>query len=184
MPLLVRYPEKVKAGQVNNKLVSNLDFAQTLIDYAEIKAPADMQGKSLKPLLENKPVQWRDAIYYRYWMHGAHFNVPAHFGIRTKTDKLIFFYGHDLGTHTSLKYQDGPFKWPDPPRSDWKVEEPYWEYYDLSSDPREMGNGYEDEKNRLKISRLKSELERLRETYGDTDVQYPEMEEIMKKYWK
>ncbi|MDU0354573.1 DUF4976 domain-containing protein [Paraglaciecola aquimarina] len=38
-------------------------------------------------------VDWRKGTYYRYWMHSAHHDVPAHFGLRTKRYKLIFFYG-------------------------------------------------------------------------------------------
>ena len=183
MPLLIKYPAKIEAGQVNNELVSNLDFAETLLDYAGVEIPTSMQGMSLVPLLENRSVEWRDALYYRYWMHGAHFNVPAHFGIRTTTDKLIFFYGHDLGTHHVVNYQDGEIKGADTRLIPWKVEEPYWEYYDLTEDPHEMKNGYREKINQPRISELKIKLRELRETYGDTDEKYPEMKEIIENYW-
>ena len=44
-----------------------------------------MQGRSARPLLTGKPApaDWPDAAYYRYWMHMAHHEVPAHYGIRT-----------------------------------------------------------------------------------------------------
>jgi hypothetical protein len=44
-----------------------------------------MQGRSFAGVLlgEEKPSNWREATYYRYWMHMAHFlAVPAHFGIK------------------------------------------------------------------------------------------------------
>lgn len=42
------------------------------------------------------PADWPDAAYYRYWMHMAHHDNPAHYGIRTRDLKLIFFYGLPL----------------------------------------------------------------------------------------
>ena len=51
-PLLVRWPGRVKPGAVSAELVSNVDFAETFLDAAGLPAPADMQGRSLVPLLE------------------------------------------------------------------------------------------------------------------------------------
>lgn len=44
MPLLVRYPAKVRPGTVNRDIAPNIDFAGVPI-------PSDMQGRSLRPLL-------------------------------------------------------------------------------------------------------------------------------------
>jgi len=55
-----------------------------------------MQGESFRTILEtgDEPEGWKQESYYRYWMHMAHSHAnPAHFGIRTKEYKLIFFYG-------------------------------------------------------------------------------------------
>jgi len=46
-----------------------------------------MQGNSFLEILQsgNEPDNWKDATYYRYWMHMAHAHAnPAHFGILTK----------------------------------------------------------------------------------------------------
>ncbi|GIR30170.1 MAG: hypothetical protein CM15mP44_4530 [Candidatus Neomarinimicrobiota bacterium] len=50
-PLLVKWPAKISPGMRISKMVQNLDFAQTFLDAAKINQPADMQGKSLMPLL-------------------------------------------------------------------------------------------------------------------------------------
>ena len=34
MPLVMRYPKKIKAGSSSNQLVLNLDFAPTFLDFA------------------------------------------------------------------------------------------------------------------------------------------------------
>ena len=52
MPLLIRWPGVVKPGSRNSDIVSNLDFAQTFLDIAGVKSPADMQGTSLVPLFK------------------------------------------------------------------------------------------------------------------------------------
>src|SRR4029079_19001992 len=51
-PLLVRWPGKIKAGVTSEKMVMNLDFAETFLDIAGVKVPDDMQGVSMKPILE------------------------------------------------------------------------------------------------------------------------------------
>ena len=53
-----------------------------------------MQGKSLKPLLENtiKPDNFRKAIYYHYYDFPAFHMVKKMYGIRTKQYKLIHAY--------------------------------------------------------------------------------------------
>ena len=50
-PILMRYPKEIKPGQVCEKLVQNLDFAPTFLDYAEIAIPEDMQGKSFRKIV-------------------------------------------------------------------------------------------------------------------------------------
>jgi len=51
MPLAVRWPAKVKGGRVVEDFVSHCDFAPTFLDVAGLKAPPEMSGHSLLPLL-------------------------------------------------------------------------------------------------------------------------------------
>lgn len=99
MPLIVRYPGKIKAGTVNDSLCSNVDFAPTMLSIAETPIPKTMQGMSLRPLLQGRhPANWRKGIWYAYWATG-HF----HWGVRTRQYKLVRFPGttdhefYDLG---------------------------------------------------------------------------------------
>ena len=152
MPLIVRYPREVKPGSVNDDIVLNVDFAETFLDYAGAPLPSDMQGRSLRPLLRGKrPKNWRTSMYYRYWMHGAHFNVAAHFGVRTKRYKLIYYYGLPLNAK-------GAKRRPTPPE---------WELFDLKKDLREMNNVYRDPAYRAVVRKLKTELVRLRRELED-----------------
>ncbi len=91
-PLLVRWPGNVAPGSTCNRIVSNLDFAETFLDVAGVKIPADMQGKSLAPLLRGDTLDdWRTEFYYHYYELGTH-NVAAHYGIVTDRYKLVNYY--------------------------------------------------------------------------------------------
>ncbi|MDX2153717.1 MAG: sulfatase [Bryobacteraceae bacterium] len=159
MPFLVRYPGGVRAGGSNQDIVLNLDFAETFLDYAGVKPPASMQGCSLRSLLEGKtPRDWRQSMYYRYWMHLADHYVPAHYGVRTARYKLIYFYGQPLGTRGGLA----------------EPKPPYWELFDLQKDPREMRSVYHDAGYAGIVQRMKTELARLQKRYGDEPWRVPE----------
>jgi arylsulfatase A-like enzyme len=166
MPLIVRYPPAIKPGSTSDALVSNIDFAPTLLDYAGAEIPAEMHGRSLRPILETgrAPADWRRAVYYRYWMHLTHNCVPAHFGLRTGRYKLIFFYGIDT--------DGGGVRTP-----------PGWELYDLAEDPHEMRNVYDEPRHAEVIAELKRELLRLREQYGETDHAHPKVQAVIDAHW-
>jgi arylsulfatase A-like enzyme len=51
IPLLIRWPGKIKPGAKNTNLVQNIDFAPTFLDAAGVAVPQWMQGFSLKPYL-------------------------------------------------------------------------------------------------------------------------------------
>jgi hypothetical protein len=48
-------------------VLTNLDFAPTLLDYAGLAAPADMQGVSGRAMLRGETgADWQGSFYYRY----------------------------------------------------------------------------------------------------------------------
>ena len=168
MPFLVRYPKEIRPGSVNSDIALNLDFAETFLDYAGVPIPEDMQGRSIRPLLNGEtPSNWRTSMYYRYWMHRPHFDVAAHYGIRTEDYKLIFYYGLPLDAA-------GAVDAPTPPE---------WELFDLKKDPNEMNSVYDDPAYADVVKELKSELLRLKEEAGDKDERYPELMEARKNHW-
>lgn len=141
-PLLIRWPNTIKAGITNEQMVQNLDFAQTFLEAAQIEAPQDMQGESLMPLLTSNNEQWtREAVYYHYYEYPAVHQVKRHYGIVTTDYKLAHFY--------------------------YDVDE--WELYDRRKDPQEMNNVYADPDYSKIIKELKIELEKLRVKYQDSD---------------
>ena len=140
MPLLVRYPKEIKAGSVSDDIVLNLDFAATFLDFAGVPVPADMEGESLRKILQDKtPKNWRRSMYNHYYEYPAVHSVKRHYGVRTERYKLIHFY-HDIDE---------------------------WELYDLKKDPKEMKNVISDLSYTNIVKKLKVELKRLREKYKD-----------------
>lgn len=93
LPLLVRYPDHVKPEIINTKMVSILDFAPTILDYARAEIPKELQGRSIRAILEGKSItEWREGHYYHYY---GQYDVPAHVGVRTSKYKLIHYYNED-----------------------------------------------------------------------------------------
>lgn len=182
MPLLIRYPKMIKAGSRTDAIVNNTDFAPTMIELAGGKVPSYMQGNSFKEILETgvEPAGWQKATYYRYWMHMAHrHNNPAHFGIRTKDYKLIFFYGVDY------KFGSGEAQeWANNPASMSGFQTPVaWEFYDLKNDPFETDNRYSDPSYKPIIESLKVELAELRKKLDEEDFDYPHIQKIIEDNW-
>lgn len=142
-PLLVSWPNRIKSGTVSEELVQNLDFAQTFLDIAGVEQPADMQGKSLVPVLTGDLENWeREAVYYHYYEHPSEHNVNRHYAAITKDYKLIHYY-FDLD---------------------------YWELIDRKKDPLEQHNYYDDP-NYVEIQKgLHQKLNKLREQYGDSEA--------------
>jgi arylsulfatase A-like enzyme len=141
-PLLVRWPNQIKAGTTNDEMVQNLDFAQTFLEAAGIIAPDDMQGESLVPLLKGESEKWqRQAVYYHYYEYPAEHMVKRHYGIVSKDFKLVHFY--------------------------YDVDE--WELYDRKNDPQEMNNVYADPAYVDVIADLKIMLAEIRVEYKDSE---------------
>lgn len=165
MPFLVRYPKTVPAGARTEAIVENVDFAATMLDFAGARTPESMQGKSFKSICETgkEPKGWKQAAYYRYWMHLAHHDNPAHFGIRTRDHKLIFYYGCDTAGA--------------------KQTPPGWELYDLEKDPSEVNNVYDDPAYAGVVKRLKKQLAQRRRVIGDTDEAFPAIKAVVDEFW-
>ena len=83
--------------------------------------------------------------------------------IRTKTHKLIYFYGADY---------EGKNQTP-----------PGWELYDLSRDPSELNNVYDDPAYAQVREELKEQLARLRKEVGDDGSHYPACEKLVQEFW-
>ena len=166
MPFIIRYPQEIKPGSTTDDIATNVDFAATFLDYAGLELPKTFQGTSFRPILNGEtPADWQDSMYYRYWMNATNHNVAAHYGVRTKRYKLIYYYydgcgqkGADEdslcagGGFTHATALDGT---------------PEWELFDLEKDPCELMSVYNDPAYADTVLALKAELRRLQTKFGD-----------------
>jgi len=141
MPFLVRWPAAIKPGSRSDAMALNVDFAPTFLEAAGVRVPAGMQGRSLLPVLRGRtPADWRTSMYYRYYHDPGDHNTRAHYGVRTATHKLIYF---------------------------WKKDQ--WELFDLVRDPNELHNLYGQPGQEQLTQTLKAELQRLKTLVKDED---------------
>ena len=140
MPFMVKYPKKIKAGSVNEDIITNIDFAPTLLELAGISTTQKMQGTSFVPVLEgNTPKDWQDAMYYHYYEFPFWHHVQPHYGIRTQKYTLAhFYYNIDV-----------------------------WELYDLEKDPGQVNNIYNDPNYAEVTAELKVKLKNLMIKFED-----------------
>jgi arylsulfatase A-like enzyme len=146
-PLLVRWPGVAKPGSVNANIVSNLDFAETFLEAAGVPVPAEMQGRSLVPLLNGTtPTDWRTSFYYHYYEYPGPHAVRRHYAVVTERHKLIRFY---------------------------ETPGDYWELFDLKTDPKEMTNVFGKPEYAKVQKELEEELARLRTSLKVTETDPP-----------
>jgi arylsulfatase A-like enzyme len=113
VPLLMRLPGAAPGhAATNDAMVLNLDYGPTILDFAGAAPLPGAQGRSLRPLFDGgTPPDWRTAFFYEYFREG-NFAAPTVLAVRTTTQKLITYPGHN----------------------DWT------ELFDLGADPYETNN--------------------------------------------
>jgi N-acetylglucosamine-6-sulfatase len=135
IPLLMRYPKLIKKGSTIQQMALNLDIAPTLLQIAGAAVPANMDGRSLLPLLKGEKVAWRKSFLIEYFSDKVFPRVSqmGYQALRTERFKHIHYL--------ELKGMD--------------------ELYDLDADPYELSNIIRDPKAPLLIKDLDSERFRL-----------------------
>lgn len=146
IPLLVRYPRSIKPGTLVDEFALNVDFAPTIMDYAGMAVPKEVDGRSLRGLLEGEPAcDWREDFLYEYYAYPDWHNVKPHKGVRGKRWKYIEYY-------------------------DFPSNE--YELYDLENDPLEQKNLYGDPRYAGIREQMAHRLYELRLETGDPDLKF------------
>jgi arylsulfatase A-like enzyme len=143
-PFVIRYPGVIKPGTKVNELMTNVDWAPTILDIAGVPAQPEMQGTSFMPLVKKggNKAGWRKGAYYHYYEFPQPHHVYPHFGLRTERYTLVRFY----------KQTDT------------------WELYDLQKDPQQVKNLYGTKGYEKITADLKKQLRSLIETYEDDEA--------------
>src|SRR5262249_59933082 len=121
---------------------------ETFLEAAGLPVPAEMQGRSLMPVLRGAtPADWRKSFYYHYYEYPGPHNVHRHYGVVTDRYKLVHFYEPAMN---------------------------YWELFDLQSDPKELKSVYGQADYAAAQGDLEKELARLRKDLQVTAEDPPE----------
>jgi len=142
VPLIIYWEGgKIKTGQVRNDLVSTLDIMPTILEACGVKAPDNLEGSSLIPLLKGaaKP-KWRNYMFGEMNFHEPHQYMPMR-TVRNSRFHLI----NNL----------------------YEYKSPEWELYDLSADPDEVKNIANDPAYGKELAQLKGELAGWRKKTND-----------------
>ena len=112
VPMLINCPSVIKPQTKLTNVIQNIDIAPTILAYAGVSTPAQMQGKSFLPLLKGQKTEWKDRAFYEYYWEYDFPQTPTMFAVRTDRYKYIFNHGV------------------------WDANE----LYDLQNDPQEVNN--------------------------------------------
>jgi N-acetylglucosamine-6-sulfatase len=135
IPLLVRYPARIKAGDVASQLVLSIDLAPTLLEMAGLTPGPGLQGRSLAPIFAGAPGTWRESFLIEYYSDTVFPRVlnMGYSAVRTTSAKYIAY--RDLQGMNEL--------------------------YDLAADPYEERNLIAAPESAALRAALEAELERL-----------------------
>ncbi len=172
VPLAIRYPPSISAGRVVRDFVSLTDLAPTILAYAGVDAPAQMTGRSLRPLLSSDASGWTGehrsyvvtAFERHTWCRPDGTTYPMR-SIRTRRYHYIRNYAPNRWPAGAPDF-DSPHQGfygdvDDSPTKEFMIEhrddpeiEPYFErafrkrpaheLYDVRDDPKEMENLADD----------------------------------------
>ena len=132
IPFIVRYPRLAPKNTTRDEMILNIDLAPTLLDFAGVAAPKEMQGASWKPLLTGRSAKWRTSFFCEYFEENNYPTTPTVVAVRTTNAKLIQYPGHDEWT----------------------------ELFDLAADPYELKNLVADPAHAELLGQMKAEFAR------------------------
>ena len=145
IPLMIRYPRRIRPGSRAQRMALNLDLAPTLLDLAGVPVPPHFQGRTLMALLANPNGPWRSDWLYEYYEYPGNEEVRPCRGVRTERYKYIHYF----------------------------TDPEEFELYDLEADPAELRNLADDRPHAALRAQLAARLAALRRETGDHYVYQP-----------
>lgn len=175
VPLIMRHPDLIKAGQISDALITGEDIAPTLLSVSGTQIPKTMTGITLTPSFQQPSFEGHDHIFAVRGAHGQ--NLPhntADFDlgrtIFSKKYKLIYNAMWQLPYHP-VDFDAQPF-WLElrQKHAEGKLDEKFdkllfadhrkmFELYDEENDPEEFKNLSGDPKFKEIEHQLKTQLQ-------------------------
>ena len=175
LPLIVREPSQKQGGRVQNAMISWVDIAPTIYDFAGIDVSVfELHGRSFRQGISGSLNGW-DRVYASHTSHEVTMYYPMRV-IKTQRYKLIFNIAHGLEfplakdllespTWVSMREQELDLYGKRTPDS--LLHRPRIELFDLEADPHETKNLADDPKKRSTRKRLEQQLRKFQLDTGD-----------------
>lgn len=141
VPLIIRLPKVFAGGKRSDELVCLIDLLPTLLDAASLDIPENIQGKSLRPLVEGKMDNWRKYSFTELAARPANTCIA----VRSKTHKYVLFRNQGRTAYEQL--------------------------FDLKNDPWETKNEINNPKYKAVAKELKTALKNWESTVPTTPHQ-------------
>ena len=149
LPLIVRAPERGRAGGTTAAMASWVDVTPTILDWTGVPGPSRyaLPGRSLLPAVIDEPSGW-DEVYASHTFHEITMYYPMR-AVRTRRHKYILNLAHPLRYPQASDILDSPTWKAIAARQPQKVGEielasyfqrPAEELYDIERDPNETHN--------------------------------------------
>ena len=168
VPMIIRYPNKVRAGQIDERMISFVDFAPTLLSMVEIEPPDYYHGLPFEGLFKSK----ND----RKFIHAAADRFDEYYdqirAVRDKQYKYLRNYNTDKPYYLPLEYRErmnsmqellllekegklneNQMQW-------FRKSKPEEELFDTFSDPHELRNLAKEPNFEKKLIELRKECDR------------------------
>lgn len=178
VPLLMRWPQKVKGGTTTDALVSHVDIIPTLLSLVGGKIPVGIDGLSFADLLKNPEMDFREMLSASHNGDKMHDQVPTRM-LRTKQYKYIINLASDGHVSTGKKplpawekiANSDPFAKSIVERLN---ERPVEELYDLINDPYELKNLASQTKYKKVLENFRLQMHVVRKEQGDIGNKWEE----------
>lgn len=131
VPLIISSPSRWKGAQQRNGACSAVDLVQTICDMGGTKAPANWNGRSFLPWLDNPNYPWRDLAISEFY---SGYIASGMAMIRQGDWKYVY--------HTRADETHGPER----------------ELYDLRDDPKELRNLSKELSQQPRIAKMHADL--------------------------
>jgi len=158
IPMIVYDPRMKYKADKSNELVALVDIAPTLLELTNTSIPDEMQGHSLKPLMQadektNGDVKWRQEIFLENMMTIQ--NYPRMEAVRTHKWKYVRYFD---------KKKDQ--RYADMSVASINGEQPiYEELFDIVNDPNEINNLINEPTNQKIVKKLRAKNAELVKEY-------------------
>ena len=189
VPMIIRFPNKIRSGERDNRLISFVDFTPTLLSISNISIPDYLQGIAFEGIFKSNED--------RKYIHAAADRFDEHYdmirAVRDKRYKYLKNFKPKKPYYLTLEYREkmdtmqelitmSKNNQLDSIQSQWfRKEKPAEELFDIYLDPYEINNIANDPKVNHKLKELRKECLRWMEEVDDKGF-IPE-EKLIESFW-